>query len=167
MAFRRGLTSSFGISGPSLTTTIASGFGIRLTERLTGTVGADYSFFDTQDVDFKVFRVGAGLQYWITSWLSSGLWYSHRWRDSGTLNVGSGSTTKPLLSSGQVAGNSVFLGLSVHFDVWPNVGLARGPMPPLYAPLGAPLYAAPGTPQPVAPQPVTPQPVTPQPPGSP
>jgi hypothetical protein len=144
IAAQRGLTPSFGLSGLSLTTSVSSGFGIRFTERLTGTLGVDYSFFDTQDDDVKVFRAGGGLQYWITPWLSSNLMYSHRWRDSGTLNTGGGGCNKNSncsLTAGQVAGNSIFLGLSVHFDVWPNLSLARGAMQPLYPPMGAPLYA--------------------------
>jgi hypothetical protein len=156
-AVSRGMTNGFGISGASLTTIISSGFGIRLTERLAGTVAADYSLFDTQGVNLKVFRASAGLQYWITTWLSSNLSYSHRWQDAGS---GAGSTK--IVSSGRIAANTIFAALSVHFDVWPNVALTRGPARPLYAPLGAPLYAPPETPQPV-----TPQPVTPQPPGSP
>jgi len=157
IAARRGLTPSFGISGLSLTTTVSSGFGIRLTERLAGILGVDYSLFNTQDDDVKVFRAGGGLQYWITNWLSSNLLYSYRWRDSGTLDTGGGGcnkTTNCLLTAGQVAGNSIFLGLSVHFDVGPNVGLARGPIRPLYAPMGAPLYAPPEFQQPLRPAPV-------------
>jgi hypothetical protein len=157
-AFRRGLTPSYGVSsGPSLTTSFSGGFNIRLTERLSGSVAADYSFFDTQDGNLKVLRVSAGLQYWITSWLSSSLSYGHGWQDAGS---GSGFTN--LASSGKVNINSILLAFSAHFDVWPNVGLSRAPVRPLYTPLGAPPFAAPETPQPVTPQPVTPQtPVSP------
>jgi hypothetical protein len=158
-AVRRGLTSSAGISaGPSLTTTLSSVFNIRLTERLTGILGLQYDIFETADVNFQTFRAGAGLHYWITNWLSSNLWYSHRW-----LNSGSGAGSADLVASGKVSGNSIILAFSAHFDVWPNVGLARGPTRPLYAPPGVPPFAV----VPVTPQPVTPSPVTPQSPTSP
>lgn len=164
VAIRRGLTSSFGISGLSTTTSFSSGFGIRLTERLTGILGVDYSLFDTQDVNFNVFRASAGLQYWITNWLSSNLLYSRRFR-----HAGPGSND---VNSGNVSGDSILLALSVHFDLWPNPALARGAMHPLYPPMGAPLYAPPELQQPLRLPPGTlpgqPQsPVPSQPPASP
>ena len=168
-ALRRGLTGSFGIGGVSDTTSVSSGFTIRLTERLTGSAGAEYSLFDTSDVNFRTFRTAGGMEYWITSWLSSKLVYSYRWLNSGG---GSGSANLVTNGRGRVQGNNIFLALSMHFDVWPNVGLSRAPARPFYAPLGAPIYAPPPTQQPpsgeaVTPQPPATQPGTPQPPRSP
>ena len=40
---RKGLTGSLGVAGISDTTTIFTTFNIRLSERLSGSVGADYS----------------------------------------------------------------------------------------------------------------------------
>jgi hypothetical protein len=136
LAVRRGFTGSYGISsGPSLTTNVSSNFGIRLTESLTGFVGADYSLFNTEETDFKVFRVATGLQYWFTRWLSSNLWYAYRFRDAG-----SNASSTNLASSGKVNGNAVVLTASVHFDTFPNFRLARGPLHPLYQQMGAPMY---------------------------
>lgn len=176
IAFRRGLTPSFGISGVSQTTTISSGFGIRLTERMTGVVGADYSISNTNSntssntssVDFKLFRASAGLQYWFTNWLSSNFMYSYR-----SCNCGSATqSNNTSLVSGKVQGNTVLLAFSAHFDLWPNPALARGAMHPLYPPMGAPVYAPPELQQPLRLPPGTlpgqPQsPVPSQPPASP
>ncbi|HZA57468.1 MAG TPA: hypothetical protein VE616_24705 [Candidatus Udaeobacter sp.] len=117
---RKGLTPSFGISGISDTTSLFSNFRIQLAERVSGIAGADYSFYDTDDVNFKTFRASAGLQYLITTWLSSNLTYSYRF-----INSGAGATNTDLLSRGNVNGNSVFLSITARFDLWPNTGLAR------------------------------------------
>jgi len=170
------LTPSFGISGVSQTTTISSGFGIRLTERMTGVVGADYSISNTNSntssntssVDFNLFRASAGLQYWFTNWLSSNFMYSYR-----SCNCGSATqSNNTSLVSGKVQGNTVLLAFSAHFDLWPNPALARGAMHPLYPPMGAPVYAPPELQQPLRLPPGTlpgqPQsPVPSQPPASP
>jgi len=142
VAVRRGFTSSFGLAGVALTTNADSSFKIRLLERLTGSLGIDYSFFKTSDADFKVFRAGLGLQYWFTNWLSSSMAYSHQWRDITGSDVPRLVSKGRISSGGRIDSNSVFLSLSVHFDIWPNVGISKGPIRPLYAPLGAP-FAAP------------------------
>jgi hypothetical protein len=80
----------------------------------------DYSLFDTDDVNFKPFRAYTGLDYAITNWLCSGVRYTHR-----RLFNGSGGQNTVLQNRGDVYGNSVFLNLSITFDLWPNVGLAR------------------------------------------
>jgi hypothetical protein len=130
---RRGLTNSFGVSGLSETTTFFTGFNIRLTERLSGNAGVDYSLFDTEDVNFKTLQASTGLQYAVTNWLCSSLRYSHR-----RLYSGSGAENTDLLTRGNVYGNSVFLNFSAHFDVWPTMGLARGSTScPLVVPTGA------------------------------
>jgi len=148
IAVRRGLTSSFGISGLSQTTVFSSNFGIRLTERLTGIAGFDYSIFDTNRVDFNVFRAAAGLQYWVTPWISTSLWYNRRWRDAGS----SANSNAALVSAGKISGNSVLLGFSFYFDVWPNPGLSRASTQSLlYGTVGTPLYAPSEAPEPVAP----------------
>lgn len=148
LAVRRGLTSSFGISGLSQTTSFSGGFGIRLTERLTGNWGFDYSMFETDRVDFDVFTAAAGVQYWITPWISSSFWYNRRWRDAGS----GANNNAALVSAGRIAGNSVLLAFSFYFDVWPNVGLSRASTQSLlYGTVGTPLYAPPEAPQPVTP----------------
>jgi hypothetical protein len=155
LAVRRGLGGSFGISGLATTTNVSSDFGIRLTEALTGLLGVEYALFNTRDVDFKVFRAGAGLQYWFTNWLSTNFLYSHRFLDGGS---GAGSKNTLLVNSGKVQGNSVMLALSVHFDLWPNLGLARGTLHPLYPPRGVPAYVPPEIQQPLRTPPAAPQP---------
>jgi hypothetical protein len=139
LALRRGFTGSFGLSsGPSLTTTVSGGFGFRVTEDLTALLGAEYSLFNTKDVDFKIFRAAAGAQYWVTRWLSSNLWYAYRFRDAGS---GAGDTN--IGASGRATGNAVVLTASIHFDTYPNLRLSRGPLPSLYQQMGAPQYLSP------------------------
>jgi hypothetical protein len=117
----KGLTPSFGVAGVSDTTSFFSNFNLRLTERLSTQASANFSLFDTEDVNFKVFQAGAGAQYLLTSWLSSNLSYYFNWSDSG-----SGATGSDLLNPGSVRSNVVFLSVTVLFDLWPNIGLARG-----------------------------------------
>lgn len=117
---RKGLTPSFGVAGISDTTVLFTNFRIQLAERLTGDASAVYSFYDTDDVNFKTFQATAALQYFITSWLSTNLSYSYRF-----INSGAGADKTDLLSRGTVDGSSVFLSITARFDVWPNTGLAR------------------------------------------
>lgn len=119
---RKGLTGSHGVAGISDTTTFFTTFNIRLAERVAANIGADYSLFDTDDVNFNTLQANAGLQYAITSWLCSSLNYTHRRRDSGS---GSGNTD--LLTRGNVYSNSAFVMFSAHFDAWPSMGLAKTP----------------------------------------
>jgi hypothetical protein len=116
----KGLTGSHGVAGVSDTTSFFTTFNIRLSERLSAYVGADYSLYDTDDVNFNTTQANTGLQYAITNWLCSSLNYSHRRRDSGA-----GSQNTDLLTRGNVYSNSVFLAISANFDVWPSVGLAK------------------------------------------
>jgi hypothetical protein len=131
---RKGLTNSFGISGISDTASFFTNFSIRLTERLSGNAGVNYSLFDTDGADFDTLQATGGLQYAITTWLCSTLAYNHR-----RLYGGSGSQTTDLQTRGNVYGNSVFLKFSAHFDIWPYVGLARGATA---CPMGVPAPAA-------------------------
>ena len=117
---RKGLTSSYGVSGISDTTTFFTTFNMRITERLSTNFWVDYSLFDTDDVKFNTLQVNAGLQYAITNWLCSSLNYNHRRRDSGA-----GSSNTDLLTRGNIYSNSVFAAISASFDVWPIVGLAK------------------------------------------
>jgi hypothetical protein len=117
---RKGLTPSFGVSGVSDTTSLFTNFSIQLAERLSGNAAVDYSFYDTEDVNFKTFEASAGLQYVFTTWLSSNLFYTYR-----SINSGAGATKTDLLTRGNVNGNSVFLSVTARFDLWPNTGLAR------------------------------------------
>jgi hypothetical protein len=120
----KGLTPSFGVSGISDTTSLFTNFNMRLTERLSTNANVRLSFFDTKDVNFKTFQAGMGLQYLITSWLSSALNYRFNWIDSGA-----GASRSDLLDQGSVRSNSIFLTLTSTFDLWPNTGLARSLMP--------------------------------------
>ncbi|HWP59960.1 MAG TPA: hypothetical protein VNL14_18860 [Candidatus Acidoferrales bacterium] len=144
LGVRRGITGSFGVSGPSLTTTFFSDFNIRLTERLSGTAGVNYSLLDTSDVNFDTFLASAGLQYWITSWLSSSLRYAHRFR-----TAGAGANDDDLIARGHVRSNSVFLVFSAHFNLWPRLGLARELSPAFVYPVEVPQAPT----QPSAPEP--------------
>jgi hypothetical protein len=117
---RKGLTPSFGVSGVSDTTSLFTNFSIQLAERLSGNATVDYSFYDTDDVNFKTFQASAGLQYVFTTWLSSNLFYTYR-----SINSGAGASKTDLLTRGNVNGNSVFLSVTARFDLWPNIGLAR------------------------------------------
>ena len=117
---RKGLTPSFGVAGISDTTVLFANFRIQLAERLTGDANTSYSFYDTDDVNFKTFQATAALQYFVTSWLSANLSYSYRF-----INSGAGADKTDLLTRGTVDGSSVFLSMTARFDVWPNTGLAR------------------------------------------
>jgi len=155
MAVRRGFGGTAGISsGPALTTSISTGFGIRITPYLNGFLGTEYTLSDSEDTDtLKTFRAGAGLQYWITNWLSSSLWYAYRFRD-----VGGNISNTAIASSGRVSGNAVVLTASIFFDAYPNFRLSRQAARPLYSPMGAPVYM--GTElqqQQFKPQPLNPQ----------
>jgi hypothetical protein len=118
--FRKGLTPSFGVAGVSDTATLFSNFTIQLSEKISGNASLDFSLYDTDDVNFKTFQVNAGLQYWITTWLSSGLSYTYRSIDSGA-----GARNTDLLTRGTVTGSTVLLNVTARFDLWPNTGLAR------------------------------------------
>ncbi len=117
---RKGLTPSFGIAGISDTTTFFANFNIQLAERISANAGFDYSLYDTDNVNFKTMQVSMGLQYLITTWLSSSLSSSFRSIDSGA-----GANSTGLLKRGTVDGTSVFLNFTVSFDLWPNQGLTR------------------------------------------
>ena len=117
---RKGLTPSFGISGVSDTTSLFTNFTIQFAERVFGSTGVNFSYFNTEDVNFKTFQAHASLQYVITSWLSSILSYSYRATDTG-----SGASSTDLLSPGLVNSSNVFLSLTARFDIWPNTGLSR------------------------------------------
>jgi len=151
-AVRRGLTTSQGLfTGPSTTTTFSAGYGIRITPLLTGLVGADYSLLGQhQEAEIEIFRASAGLQYWVTSWLSSNLWYSRRWRSG---------TAKALdVPAGRASGDSVIASVTAHFDLYPNPGLARGGIDrPVFAPMGAPTYERTEMQQPLRPEGARPQ----------
>lgn len=117
---RKGLTPSFGIAGVSDTTTFFSNFAIQLSEKISGNAALDFSLYDTDDVNFRTFQVNAGLQYLITTWLSSGLSVAYR-----SINSGAGARNTDLLTRGTITGSSVFLNITARFDLWPNTGLAR------------------------------------------
>ncbi len=127
---RKGLTPSFGISGISDTTSFFTNFNIQLSERISANANFDYSFYDTDDVNFKTMQATMGLQYLITTWLSSSLSYSFR-----SINSGAGASNTDLLTRGTVDGSSVFLNVTARFDLWPNQGLARNLSPTTLSPV--------------------------------
>ncbi len=120
VGMRKGLTPSFGVAGISDTTSFFANFNLRLSEKLSSNANANFSFFDTDDVKFKTFQAGLGMQYLFTSWLSSAINYYFNWRDSGA-----GANSTDLLEKGVVKSNNVFLSVTMRFDLWPNTGLAR------------------------------------------
>ena len=139
---RKGLTPSFGISGISDTTTFFANFGIRFSEKLSGYASMDFSLYDTDEVNYKTFEANTGLQYWITTWLSSALSYNYRSIDSGA-----GARSTDLLSRGTTSGSSIFLSITARFDLWPNTGLARD----LSSTAVSPVLRTPFPPAPVTP----------------
>jgi hypothetical protein len=127
---RKGLTPSYGVSGISDTISLFTNFNWRLTERLSTYSNVNFSYNDTKDVNFKTFEADLGLQYSFTSWLSSNLGYAFNWIDSG-----SGASSTDLLQQGVTKSNSVFLYLTMNFDLWPNTGLARNISSPTLTPV--------------------------------
>ncbi len=128
---RRGLTGSYGVSGPSFTTHFFGRFLIYLTERLQGGVGAEYAMFDAEDAEFKTLRAFLGLQYWLTSWLSTNVMYSYQ-----RVEPDSGAAATGVLGSSTIDSNIIFITLAVHFDLWPRFGLATGGDASLLGPAG-------------------------------
>jgi hypothetical protein len=127
--FRKGLTPSFGVAGISDTMSIFTTLAFRFSEKLSTNANVNLSFYDTEDVNFKTFEAAMGLQYMINSWLSAALNYRFRWIDGGSganQSGSSGANQTDLLNKGIINSNSVFLVLTGRFDLWPNIGLARG-----------------------------------------
>jgi hypothetical protein len=122
----KGITPSLGVAGVSDTTSFFANFNIRFTELLSAYVNSDFSFYDTEDGNFKTFTAGTGLRYRISSWLSSELRYTHRWED----DAGSAATCNNCVQSGRISSNSIALTFTANFDVWPTRGFARGPAVP-------------------------------------
>jgi len=139
---RKGLTPSFGVSGVSDTTSLFTNYKLRLTEKVVTNLNANFSFYDTEDVNFKTFQAGFGLEYLVTSWLSSALNYYYRWVDSGA-----GASSTDLLNKGTVRSNTVFLSVTTRFDLWPNTGLARSMTSPILTPIIRPPFPGPSVPQ--------------------
>jgi hypothetical protein len=127
---RKGLTPSFGVSGVSDTTSLFANFNWWLSEKLSASSSANFSLWDTEDVNFKTFQAGIGIQYLFTSWLSSGLNYNFNW-----IKSGAGADSTDLLQRGIVKANVVFLTVTARFDIWPNTGLARGISSPNLSPI--------------------------------
>jgi hypothetical protein len=119
---QQGLTPSFGVSTISNTTSLYSYFNMRLTEKLTAIAGVNYSFYRTDDGNFKTFSTSSGLQYQFNLWLSSTLFYNYRFSDTSTRAAAQSDNT---LQAGVVRANSAYITLTAAFDLWPNVGLAR------------------------------------------
>jgi hypothetical protein len=126
---RRGLTTSFGISGPSFTTSFFGHFTTTFTRRLHGSIEAGYSLYDTGDAKFATLDSFATLQYRLTKWLSAGLVYTYR-----RLDPRAGATGRDFLSHGVTSGQSVLVGFTVTFDIWPDVRLTQQANNPLQEP---------------------------------
>jgi len=137
---RKALTPSFGVSGISDTLTFFTNFNWRFTEKISTSSSANFSFFDTKDVNFKTFQAGLSFQYLLTSWLASALSYSFNWIDSGP-----GANSTDLLQRGIVRSNSVFLSATMRFDVWPNIGLSRSISSSTLVPVLIPPFSSPAT----------------------
>lgn len=116
----RGLTGSYGVSGPSFTTEFFSFYSLQLSRRLTGFAGSELALFDAEEADFTTFQAMLGLRYWLTEWLSANMAYSYSWTDSEN-----GTAAREALGRGKVASNTLFFFFAMHFDVWPHFGLAR------------------------------------------
>jgi hypothetical protein len=145
---RKGLTPSFGVSGVSDTTTLFTNYKLRPTEKLVTNLNANFSFYDTEDVNFKTFQAGLGLQYLVTSWLSAAVNYYFNW-----INSGAGANSTDLLNKGTVRSNNVFLSVTTRFDLWPNTGLARSMTSPVLTPAIRTPFPGPPVPQPSTPSP--------------
>ncbi len=141
IAARRELSNSFGISrGPAQVTSFPTAFVIRLTERLRAGAGAEFTLFDSEDAKSKIFRVGAGAEYWFMSWLSSKLIYGYRGTDTHDVSRHASKD----VTQGKMQGGQVSLSLSMHFDVYPRSGFSRAPIDPFMTPtMGSPAFPAP------------------------
>jgi hypothetical protein len=123
-----GLTPSYGVGGISQTTTVSGNFNILLAERLTGFAYLNYALFNSSN-NAGAFVAGAGLQYLITRWLSSSLRYGHLITNCCNQQAGQ----KNFSTGSRVNSNSVLLGVSAYFDVWPHFGLGTAlPYPSLF-----------------------------------
>ena len=111
------LPPSLGVAGISDTISFFANSIIRLTQSLSAHAGVDYSFFDTDKVEFNSFQETASAAYRVASWLSSSLQYAHRW-----INTSSGAKSTDLLTNGSVNSNSISLVFTATLDVWPNFG---------------------------------------------
>jgi len=120
---QQGLTPSFVGLGISNTTSVYTNFNMQLAERLNMIAGVNYSLYRTDSGNLQTFQTSTGAQYLFNSWLSSNLFYSYRWSDS---SAGAAAASSNLLQQGIVRANSVYVTLTASFDIWPNVGLARG-----------------------------------------
>jgi hypothetical protein len=125
----KGITPSLGIAGVSDTTSLVTNFNIRFTERLSAYIDSNFSFYDTDDGNFKTFTAGTGIRYRILSWLSSELRYAHRWENDASSLNGSGDFFNPN-QRGKINSNSIALFFTADFDVWPTTGFARSPAVP-------------------------------------
>jgi hypothetical protein len=123
---QRGLTDSLGIAGLSNTTSLNVNGIYRFNEYWTAIGNVGYTMYDTNKTDFQIFQFYTGMQYWITSWLSTDFLVSHRFRNSG-----SGSSSTNLGGTGHIRSTSVFLNLSTHFELYPRLRLARAALPGL------------------------------------
>jgi hypothetical protein len=113
-----------------------------LSLRLLAIAAIDYRLWETDSSgnDFRTLQAIAGLQYWITSWLSANLIYNYRQLDPNHFSAADSN-----LQQLKANANSVFVTLAAHFDLWPNSSLARGAATSQLMPPAAPgATASPG-----------------------
>jgi len=158
---RRGLGASYGVGGPAYTTSFYTRYIIQLSRRMAGFASAEYSLYDTQgSSNYETFQAAAGLQYWLTSWMSANLVYQFRRFDA--KNPSDSDLLREAAVTGAIDGNSVVLSLTAYFDIWPNPGFGRRAAlnSPLFSPadplgIGGPTNSTP-LPEPPAPAPASP-----------
>jgi hypothetical protein len=135
----RELTTGLGLSEAGNSSDFGASFNIRFTQRLMAGLGTDYNIFDSKDLDLKVFRAGAGVEYWPLGWISTTLKYSYRWLDSS----GKKKKLDNDVNLGTFHGNEVVLGASFYFDLWPRTGISRGLIGRSLGPMGGQSLGAP------------------------
>ena len=122
------LTPTYGFGRISQTTTVSGNFYILLSERLTGSAYLNYALFSGSGSP-RTFVAGAALQYLVTPWLTSSLRYGHLITNC----CDTQGNQKKFTTGPRVHSDSVLLGFSAYFDVWPRFGLGTVlPQPSLF-----------------------------------
>jgi hypothetical protein len=105
------ITSSAGVAGLSITRSALLVYAMELAQHLTGSISTSYINFDTSQTNFQIVQVFAALNYSLSQYISTGLSYSYRWRDST-------QTVPGRITAGTVDGNIVQLYLRASYPVW-------------------------------------------------
>ncbi len=104
------VTTSAGVAGISTTRSAFGSYEVQLLEHLHGSLGIDFSDFDTSGTTFSVLSTTAGLSFPLGRYLSAGVSYSYRWRHS--------NQTTQFIDAGTVDGNLVQVFVSASYPVW-------------------------------------------------